>query len=367
MRDEPARESLVYVRDDAPGIRRVRRGRGYAYHWPDGRRVGDAALLQRIAGLAIPPAYTDVWICPSPSGHLQATGRDAKGRKQYRYHPQWQRGRAADKFAHLVDFGRALPALRRRVARDLAQGGGTATRTAVLATIVRLLDTTLARIGNEEYVRANGSFGLTTLRPRHARIAGRDVRLRFRGKSGVEHAVHLHDAAVARIVRRCQALPGQELFTYEEEDGSVHPVDSGAVNEYLRAVSGTDITAKDFRPWHASVLALDLLRRSPRPGIGELLNEVAGALRNTAAVCRRSYVHPRIVDACLASADVGDDAGPPRRGLSAPERTLLRFLDGPRDPPRSQVSKPLAPGSSRGRSRRKASAASSGPRSPAST
>ena len=323
----PSRDALTYVRDDAPGIRRVRRGAGFSYLWPNGRRIGNAAQLQRIARLAIPPAYTDVWICTSPAGHLQATGRDSRGRKQYRYHAAWQRRREADKFAHLTEFGRALPALRRRVTRDLAPASGAPTRTAVLAAIVRLLDTTLARIGNEEYARANGSFGLTTLRRRHATIDGREVRLRFRGKSGIEHSVELHDAAVARIVRRCQSLPGQELFTYEDDDGEPRSIDSGAVNDYLRAAAACDISAKDFRPWHASALALELLGRTPRPRIGELLNDVAAALRNTAAVCRRSYVHPKIIAACLSDAEISVTPGARVRGLAARERGLLHFLE----------------------------------------
>jgi len=324
MHEKRSGEALTYVRDNAPGIRRVRRGSGFSYLWPNGRRIGNAAQLQRIARLAIPPAYTDVWICTSPSGHLQATGRDSRGRKQYRYHAAWQRRREADKFARLTEFGRALPAVRRRVARDLSSGAPT--RTAVLAAIVRLLDTTLVRIGNEEYARTNGSFGLTTLRRRHATIDGREVRLRFRGKSGIEHSVELHDAAVARIVRRCQSLPGQELFTYEDDDGEVRAIDSGAVNEYLRAAAGCDISAKDFRPWHASVLALELLGCTPRPRIGELLSEVAGALRNTPAVCRRSYVHPKIIAACLSNAEICVAPGARHRGLAARERALLRFL-----------------------------------------
>lgn len=325
---QPHRAALTYVHDDLPGIRRVRRGLGFSYHWPNGRRVGNAAELGRIARLAIPPAYTDVWICLSARGHLQATGRDNRGRKQYRYHPQWQARREADKFTHLSEFGRALPALRRRVARDLAPTSAAPTRTAVLAAIVRLLDTTLARVGNEEYARSNGSFGLTTLRRRHASIDGPRVRLRFRGKSGIEHAVELHDPAVARVVRCCQALPGQELFTFEDDDGTARVIDSGAVNDYLRDATGCDITAKDFRTWHASALALELLRREPRPGIGELLGEVAAALRNTKAVCRRSYIHPRIVEACVAQRDPAAVVSPRPRGQSAAERSLLQFLEG---------------------------------------
>jgi DNA topoisomerase I len=304
--------ALMYVDDSVPGIRRLRLGSGFQYRAPDGSRVSDRGELERIAKLAIPPAYSDVWICPSSDGHLQATGRDA---------------RDLDKFAHVAEFGRVLPLLRRRVTRDLAAARGVPTRTAVLAVLVRLLDTTLVRVGNEEYVRSNGSFGLTTLRNRHAAVRGSRVRLQFRGKSGVAHEVGLDDPMVARIVKRCQALPGQELFRCADDDGAAHSIDSGDVNEYLREISGADVTAKDFRTWHASVLALELLQRSPSPSATEMLCEVAASLRNTVAVCRKSYVHPRVLQACVASEAVEIDEGERRRGLSQPERRLLGFID----------------------------------------
>ena len=228
---------LVWVSDQAPGIRRIRAGDGFAYIGVDGKRVRKAAELRRIRALAIPPAYEDVWICTRPDGHLQATGRDARGRKQYRYHPDWRVAKDADKFERMLEFGAALPRIRRRVGADLAAPVGTTPRReTVLATIVRLLDTTFVRIGNEEYARSNRSFGLTTLRNRHAAVSGDRLRLRFRGKSGKEHEVALDDPRVARVVRRCQAMPGQELFQYVDEDGAARGVGSADVNDYIRDV-----------------------------------------------------------------------------------------------------------------------------------
>ena len=226
----------------------------------------------------------------------------------------------------MAEFGRALPSLRARVARDLGAARGAPTRTAVLAALVRLLDTTLVRVGNEEYVRTNGSFGLTTLRNRHAAVRGSSVRLQFRGKSGVAHEVGLDDPLVARIVKRCQALPGQELFRCTDDDGALHSIGSGDVNDFLREISGADITAKDFRTWHASVLALELMQRCPAQRATEVLREVAASLRNTIAVCRKSYVHPRVLQACLDGGSIEVDAVLRRRGLSQPECRLLAFI-----------------------------------------
>lgn len=342
----PARSGLVYVADQGAGIRRVPRGEGFAYRTTDGRPVRAAAELRRIAALAIPPAYTDVWICPLSNGHLQATGRDARGRKQYRYHPEWMRQRGERKYEQLRSFGAALPRIRARVARDLEADTGL-TRERVLAAIVRLLDATCVRIGNRAYARQNGSFGLTTLENRHARANGSTLRLAFEGKSGVRQCVDVDDARVARLVRRCRELPGQTLFQYVDEDGALHRVDSGEVNDYLRAAAGgQDFTAKDFRTWHASTLALDRAialrleresaqeagpaRVSPR----ELLEPVARQLGNTVAVCRKAYVHPAIVDWHMD--DAGDAAAQARRlhglraarGLTAAERRLLAFIEG---------------------------------------
>ena len=328
-------DGLVYVSDAMPGISRRRHGTGFVYRRPDGARLDDAMQLQRIRRLAIPPAYTAVWISPLPHGHLQATGRDARGRKQYRYHAQWRETRDAHKFDRLLDFAAALPRIRRRVARDLAASNGRAlSREAVLATIVRLLDMTLLRVGNEEYARSNGSFGLSTLRRRHAELKGSCLRLSFRGKSGVSRSVAVEDPAVARIVRRCQSLPGQELFHYIDEQGQTRTVGSSDVNDYLREASGGDFTAKDFRTWHGSVHALDLaLTRSPGdapitgPSAKEVLAAVASRLGNTVAVCRKSYVHPGVL--ALLTADAGMCAPPlaqRRARLSASEGRFVAFL-----------------------------------------
>ena len=287
--------------------------------------------------LAVPPAYTQVWICPLPQGHLQATGRDARGRKQYRYHADWRRAKDADKFGRMLEFGAALPRIRKRVAADLAGPVGTKPRReTVLATIVRLLDTTYVRIGNEEYARENKSFGLTTLRNRHAAVSGGRLRLRFRGKSGKEHEVAIDDPRVATVVRRCQAMPGQELFQYVDEDGEARAVGSDEVNDYIRDAAGAGFTAKDFRTWHGTAHALALWTEQggaegePRPSAKELLGEVAKRLGNTVAVCRKSYVHPRVL-AALGSevkAELRDalDKVTRRAGLSAGERRLLAFL-----------------------------------------
>ena len=327
---------LVWVSDGSPGIRRERAGDGFRYRGADGRPLRNAGELERIRSLAIPPAYENVWICTRPNGHLQATGRDARGRKQYRYHPDWRLAKDADKFERMLEFGAALPRIRSRVKADLAGRVAAAPgRGTVLATLVRLLDTTYVRIGNEEYARANRSFGLTTLRNRHAAVAGSRLKLRFRGKSGVEHEVALEDPHVARVVRRCQAMPGQELFQYEGEDGARHAVDSNDVNDYIRAASGADFTAKDFRTWHGTVHALDLWAEqcagsaSCRRTANQLLADVAKRLGNTVAVCKKSYVHPRVLESLGVAADPRALArlSPSRRaGLTAAERRLLSFL-----------------------------------------
>jgi len=335
-----APSGLVYVSDGMPGIRRVRRGPDFAYRLPDGRPLRDAAQIARIRKLAIPPAYTDVWICPLPHGHLQATGRDARGRKQYRYHAQWRTARDAHKFDRMLDFGRVLPRVRRRVQRDLARRAAAPDRDAVLAALVRLLDTTLVRVGNDEYARSNRSYGLTTLRNRHAQVQGGSLRLRFRGKHGIAYDVTVEDPRVARIVRRCQAMPGQELFEYEDESGTVRSVGSADVNGYLREAAGADVTAKDFRTWHATVHALALLKEPPpatdgrpraRRTANEIVAEVAARLGNTVAVCKKAYVHPGVLE--LAAAGLPDEVAAlqaavsrPRAGLSAAEVDLMAFL-----------------------------------------
>jgi DNA topoisomerase I len=295
-----AAEGLLFTSDRDPGIRRTRRGRGFLYFHPDGKRIGDGAQLARIRSLAIPPAYRDVWICLSPRGHLQATGHDARGRKQYRYHARWRSHRDAQKFDHILEFGRALARIRRRVAQDLRKTG--LPRERVLATIVKLLDTTLVRVGNEEYARSNGSFGLTTLRNRHVSVSGATLHFEFRGKSGIFHRVTVNDPALARIVRRCVDIPGQELFQWIDADGGRHRLDSNDVNEYLREASGGPFTAKDFRTWYATVAALESLRKLP-PGnktavqrqVKKVIAAVAARLGNTPAICRKCYIHPEVL------------------------------------------------------------------------
>jgi DNA topoisomerase-1 len=296
---------LDYVSCQEPGIRRVRAGKGFYYLTPANRRLSSVTELRRIARLAVPPAYRNVWICLSPRGHLQATGRDARGRKQYRYHPQWRQVRDTAKFVRMVAFGEALPKLRRKLARDMELAG--LPREKVLAAVVTLLDTTRARIGNMEYARENKSYGLTTLRNRHVSFEreGRAV-LQFRGKSGVQHELCVDDPRIVRIVQRCHELPGQHLFQYIADDGSRCRVDSIQVNDYLRESMGDDFTAKDFRTWGATLRALTLLSQIPldpeaseralKRSIGEVVKQVAVELRNTPAVCRKSYINPLVFD-----------------------------------------------------------------------
>src|SRR5579862_1110350 len=302
---------LLYVSCREPGIRRMRSGRGFYYLTPENRRLTSPNELKRIASLAVPPAYKDVWICVSPRGHLQATGEDARGRKQYRYHPQWRQVRDNAKFDRMVAFGNALPKLRRKLTRDLSLPG--LPREKVLAAVVALLDATRARIGNAEYARDNKSFGLTTLRNRHVTFVrdGRAV-LNFRGKGGVQHEIPIDDKRIVRIVQHCQDLPGQHLFQYVADDGSRCPVDSGQVNDYLRDTMGDDFTAKDFRTWGATLRALVLLARTPRDpdasetalkrAIVDVVKQVALELRNTPAVCRKSYINPVVFDAWRSGA-----------------------------------------------------------------
>ncbi|HEY1329851.1 MAG TPA: DNA topoisomerase IB [Actinomycetota bacterium] len=325
---------LRYVTDQSPGIRRRRAGSGFVYLNGGSRAIRDTETLARIRSLAVPPAWSDVWICPHPNGHLQATGRDARGRKQYRYHPRWRQVRDEAKFDQLLEFGTALPAIRRRIRRDLRREG--LPREKVLATVVSLLDTTLIRIGNDEYARDNGSFGLTTMRGRHVDIAGSTVRFEFTGKSGVRHEVDVRDPRVASVIRRCRDLPGYELFRYQE-DGEARSVDAADVNAYLREITGLELTSKDFRTWHGTVLAVAALRES---GIApsatarkrrtvSAIQSVAERLGNTPAVCRACYVHPEVVQAYLDRDAGWDTISRPRRkapGLSQDETALLAFL-----------------------------------------
>jgi DNA topoisomerase I len=293
---------LRYVTDDQPGIGRARAGAGFRYVDAQGKAVRDEATLRRIRSLAIPPAWTDVWICPHENGHLQATGRDAKGRKQHRYHSLWREVRDATKYDRMIEFGKSLPRIRRRVTRDIARPG--LSREKVLATIVRLMDLTFIRVGNEEYAKQNRSFGLTTLQDGHARVRGDRVQFSFRGKSGKNHTIEVEDARLAKIVKRCQDIPGQDLFQFLDEKGARHDVTSGDVNEYLREVSGSEFTAKDFRTWAGTVLAAQALQsettletqKQAKSNVRRAIEVVADRLGNTPAVCRKCYVHPHVID-----------------------------------------------------------------------
>ncbi len=304
---QSAREAgLRYVSDASPGISRRRVGNGgFTYTGPDGKRVRDAATLARIRALVLPPAWDDVWICPSPNGHIQAVGRDERGRKQYRYHDRWRAVRDETKYGRMVAFVRALPRIRRRVRRDLRKPG--LPREKVLAAVIRLMETTFIRVGNAEYKKQNNSYGLTTMHNHHADVRGSTIRFRFRGKSGVRHAVELEDRRLARIIRACQDLPGEELFGYEDGDGQPHDVGSADVNDYLREVAGQDFTAKDFRTWAGTVLAARALQEMERvdseakrkKNIVAAVDAVAKRLGNTRAVCRKCYVHPAVINSYL--------------------------------------------------------------------
>jgi DNA topoisomerase-1 len=296
---------LTYVQADRPGITRHRAGTGFFYRDTKGERITDEQTLARITSLAIPPAWTDVWICPSPNGHIQATGRDARGRKQYRYHPKWREVRDETKYEHMIAFGRALPGIRERVDQDLRKHG--LPREKVVASIVRLLETTLIRIGNDQYARENKSFGLTTMRDRHAEINGSTVTFSFKGKSGMDHEVELKDRRLATIVKRCQDLPGQELFQYLDDDGAQQTVGSDDVNAYLRDITGEDFTAKDFRTWAGTILAAEALaafeevdtQTRAKENVVRAIESVAARLGNTTTICRKCYVHPAVIDAYL--------------------------------------------------------------------
>jgi DNA topoisomerase-1 len=329
---------LRYALDSEPGLRRVRSGAGFRYVAPDGRAVRDVRTLERIRSLAIPPAYEDVWICRDPRGHVQATGRDARGRKQYRYHPRWREVRDEVKFDRMLAFSRALPAIRARVRRDLAKRG--LPREKVIAAIVSLLENTSIRVGNEEYARTNRSYGLTTLRDDHVAIHGDNIRFEFRGKRGKAHSCRLRDRALARVLARCRAIPGEELFQYIDESGTRHPIGSGDVNAYLRRISGEELSAKDFRTWSGTVLAARTLAldeagrtlRGRRRRILAALDRVAEVLNNTRTVCRKFYVHPGLLQsfesgALPASFRRAAAAPSSTSGLSPLERALVVFLE----------------------------------------
>jgi DNA topoisomerase-1 len=330
---------LRYSSDENEGFTRKRRGPHFDFYRFDGSRIRDSAVVARIRKLAIPPAYTDVWICPIENGHLQATGRDARGRKQYRYHARWRQQRDETKFQHMLKFAQALPKIRRRVARDLRRPG--MPREKILATVVRLLETTVIRVGNDEYARDNHSYGLTTMRNRHveAKRSG-DIAFSFRGKSGKHHEIELHDARLARIIRRCQEMPGQALFSYVEEGRNGH-IDSQDVNNYLREITGRDFTAKDFRTWIGTVLAATAFRefeavtseKQARKNINMVIESVSKILGNTPAVCRKAYVHPEIINSYFEGKTIdalqqrlSEDLGKSLRNLKPAEAAVLALL-----------------------------------------
>ncbi len=330
---------LRYV-DDArvPGIRRIGSKSRVRYVGPNGRTIADRAALQRIKSLVVPPAWTDVWICPDPRGHLQATGRDARRRKQYRYHPRWREVRDEVKYGRLIAFAQALGKIRQRTRANLRLNG--LRRQKVLAVVVQLLEKTLIRVGNEEYARENHSFGLTTMRDSHATIKGTTLRFEFRGKSGIEHAVDLRDARLAKIVKACQELPGYELFQYVDDDGARQTIDSADVNAYLREISGEDFTAKDFRTWAGTVLAAKALAEvatfessaEAKRNIIRAIESVAKRLGNTKAVCRKCYIHPAILDAYMDGATVATlkaraaKLTRPAAGLTAEEAAVVGII-----------------------------------------
>ncbi len=352
---------LRYVSDDGPGIRRVASGKRFRYHDDAGKAVTDGPTLGRIKRLAIPPAWSDVWICPRENGHIQATGRDARGRKQYRYHSEWRAVRDASKYERTLAFAEALPRIRRRIAQDLKQPG--LGRDKVLATMVRLLETTLIRVGNDEYAKANGSFGLSTLRDKHVQIRQNTLRFSFKGKSGKYHEIELRDPRLAKIVRGTQDLPGQELFQYVDEQGETRDVTSDDVNTYLRQIAGAEFSAKDFRTWAGTVLAAIALaqfdafetKKQAKKNLVAAIEGVSQRLGNTPAVCRKCYIHPSVVDSYLegnriealrSAAGLGWTAGGPPAvretppfgiaALSPCEKAVLSFL-------RAQLKRPANP------------------------
>ncbi len=328
MAEEAREAGLRYSSDSNPGIERCKRGGGFTYQTAAGARLKDEEALKRIRRLAIPPAWTQVWICPYENGHIQATGRDARGRKQYRYHPDWRQQRDSNKFDRIVAFAHVLPRIRRRTKRDLARRG--LPREKVLATVVRLLESTLIRVGNDEYARENDSYGLTTMRNHHAKVVGTQIRFSFRGKSAKKHEISLRDPQLARIVKKCQEMPGQELFAYEDENGRPRDVSSQDVNEYLRGIGGDEFTAKDFRTWAGTVLAARALRefeaiahqRQAKKNIVTAIEAVARMLGNTPAVCRKCYVHPEVLDSYLAGETIATIR---QRAASKVDRSLSQL------------------------------------------
>jgi len=335
---------LRYVSDGTPGIRRKRQGKGFRYVASDGSAMHDPEVMRRIRSLVIPPAWTNVWICANPNGHLQATGRDARGRKQSRYHPRWREVRDETKYHRMMLFGTALPAIRKRVEQDLTLPG--LPREKVLAAIVRLLETTFIRVGNQEYAKENGSYGLTTLRNKHVSVKGATVTFDFKGKSGIEHTIDLHDRRLAAIIKRCQDLPGYELFQYIDPEGNRRSVDASDVNEYLRQITNEDFTAKDFRTWAGTVLACAMLREfepaetqnQAKKNVVAAIKRVANRLGNTPSVCRKCYVHPAVLETYMSGAivqaakkevaqEVEKEIEKDIHDLREEERDLLKMLE----------------------------------------
>lgn len=338
---ESARSAgLRYMSDSKPGIRRVGAVGRFRYVTPEGKPLKDKEALARIKALVIPPAWTDVWICPAANGHLQTTGRDARGRKQSRYHAKWSEMRGENKYERMSAFAKALPRIRRRIKKDLALRG--MPREKVLATIVGVMEQTHIRVGNEEYARTNKSYGLTTMRNRHVDVHGADVTFSFSGKSGVKHAISLHDRRLAKIIRQCEEIPGQDLFQYLDAEGQQHGINSSDVNQYLRDITGEHFTAKDFRTWAGSVLACDVLRgigaaetvTQAKKNVVEAIKAVADKLGNTPAVCRKCYVHPAVLEAYLggiskqeARKELNAEIAQHRSALHAEERALMQLLE----------------------------------------
>ncbi|HEY2051305.1 MAG TPA: DNA topoisomerase IB [Caulobacteraceae bacterium] len=327
------RAGLTYASHEGPGISRRRFGRGFAYRSADGGRIEDPEILARIRALAIPPAWREVWICADPDGHIQATGRDARGRLQYIYHPKFREVRDEAKYRHVIGFALSLPKIRTQVAADMGQSADG--RRQVLATVVHLLETTMIRVGNRSYAHTNHSFGLTTLEPRHVEISGTRLRFEFQGKSGKMWKLDIRDRRIVRILKTCQELPGQSLFRYVDEDGNPQAVSSEDVNAYLREISGADVTAKDFRTWTGTVMAAGRLAKEAPPetataarrGLTEVVKTVAAQLGNTPAICRACYIHPAVVDAFLEGAlQLGSHKAAAHEGLSDEEATVLAFL-----------------------------------------
>ena len=330
---------LRYVTDAQPGIHRRRHGKGFRYIDHDGNAVRDPETLRRIRSLVIPPAWSAVWICQNPKGHLQVTGRDAKGRKQSRYHARWRAVRDETKYERMMIFASALPAIREQVEHDLSLAG--VPRPKVLATIVRLMEVTHIRVGNEEYARENRSYGLTTLRNKHVEVSGSNVTFKFQGKSGIRHTIDITDRRLARIIQRCQDLPGYELFQYVDRDGTTHSVDSGDVNEYLRQISNQDFTAKDFRTWAGTVLTCRMLRQleafesqtQAKKNVVQAIKQVAVHLGNTPSVCRKCYVHPAVIDTYFSAGmirsvqpSMDDDLADRPEAMRREEAALLALL-----------------------------------------